>query len=160
MWKETSQYMTAATSVSIDDIVAHLLESGIIELGSDPNAIVAAKNLVFAVIGWQTMLYQADMHSCPPEQLAIQSEMGAHQGVAHLCLKQNHSLCKRNMNEFLFGYGLLLPPRNFEGHWSLEDKKAFTEIKSASPAYFNAYILSSIGDVDIEWVDSLSCHME
>jgi hypothetical protein len=152
--------MTAATSVSIDGIVAHLLESGIIELGSDPNAIVAAKNLVFAVIGWQTMLYQADMHSCPPEQLAIQSEMGAHQGLAHLCLKQSHSFCKRNINEFLFGYGLLLPPRNFEGHWSLEDKKTFTEIKSASPAYFNAYILSSIGDVDIEWVDSLSCHME
>lgn len=160
MWKEISKYMTVPTTVSIDGIVAHLLESGIIEFGSDPNAPIAAKNLVFAVIGWQTMLYQADMHSCPPEQLAIQSEMGAHQGLARLCLKQSHSSCKRTMHQFLFGYGILLPPRNFEGYWSLEDKKSFAEFKSASPAHFNAYILSSLGGVDIEWVDSLSCHME
>lgn len=152
--------MTAAVSVSIDGVVAHLVESDILELGSDPNAIIAAKNLIFAVIGWQTMLYQADMHSCPPEQLAIQSQMGIHQGQAHMCLKQNHSSCKRRMHEFLLGYGLLLPPRNFEGLGSVEDKKAFAEFKSVSPDSFNAYLLSSIGDVTIEWVDSLSCHME
>lgn len=160
VWQEVSQYMTAAVSVSIDEIVAHLLESDILELGSDPNALIAAKNLIFAVIGWQTMLYQADMHSCPPEQLAIQSQMGVHQGQAHMCLKQNHSSCKRKMHEFLLGYGLLLPPRNFEGLGSVEDKRAFAEFKSVSPASFNAYLLSSIGDVTIEWVDSLSCHME
>ena len=57
MWQEISQYMIAATSVKIDDVVAHLLESDILELGSDPNALIAAKNLIFAVIGWQTMLY-------------------------------------------------------------------------------------------------------
>ncbi|KFY31936.1 hypothetical protein V493_00663 [Pseudogymnoascus sp. VKM F-4281 (FW-2241)] len=152
--------MIAATSVKIDDVVAHLLESDILELGSDPNALIAAKNLIFAVIGWQTMLYQADMHSCPPDQLAIQNEMGAHTGQAHMCLKQSHSACGRKLHEFLLGYGLLLPPRNFDGLGSLEEKKAFAEYKSVAPASFNAYILSSIGDVTIEWVDSLSCHME
>ncbi|KFY95687.1 hypothetical protein V498_03198 [Pseudogymnoascus sp. VKM F-4517 (FW-2822)] len=160
MWQEVSQYMTATASVSIDEIVAHLLEFDILELGSDPNALIAAKNLIFAVIGWQTMLYQADMHSCPPEQLAIQSQMGVHQGQAHMCLKQNHSSCRRRMHEFLLGYGLLLPPRNFEGLGSVEDKKAFAEFKSVSSTSFNASLLSSIGDVTIEWVDSLSCHME
>lgn len=160
MWQEVSQYMIAAVSVSIDEVVAHLLESDILELGSDPDALIAAKNLIFAVIGWQTMLYQADMHSCPPEQLAIQSQMAGHQGQAHMCLKQNHSSCRRRMHEFLLGYGLLLPPRNFEGLGSVEDKKAFAEFKSVSPDSFNAYLLSSIGDVTIEWVDSLSCHME
>lgn len=160
MWQEISQYMIAATSVKIDDVVAHLLESDILELGSDQNALIAAKYLVFAVIGWQTMLYQADIHSCPPDQLAIQNEMGAHMGLARMCLKQSQSVCRRELHEFLLGYGLLLPPRNFDGLGSPEEKKALAEFKSVAPASFNASILSSIGDVTIEWVDSLSCHME
>lgn len=160
LWQETARYMTTNTSVSINDIVAHLLKSDLLQVESDAKPPMNAKNLVFAVIGWQTMLYQADMHSCPPDQLAIQSEMGIHQGQAHLCLKQNNSACKRRMHDFLLGYGLLLPPRNFHALGSPEDKKAFLELKTVSPTAINAYIMSTIGDMTIEWVDSLACHLE
>ncbi len=118
--------MTTNTSVSIEDIVAHLQKSNLLQLGNDTEALINAKNLVFAVIRWQTMLYQADMHSYPPDQLAIQSEMGIHQGQAHMFLKQNNSACKKKLHEFLLGYGLLLPPAIFMVWGRLRIRKHFS----------------------------------
>lgn len=155
-----ARYLATNTSVSINDIVSHLLKANLLQLGSDSKALINAKCLVFAMIGWQTMLYQADFDSCPPNQLAIQSEMGIYQGQAHMCLKQNNTACKKKMHDFLLGYGLLLPPRNFHALASPEDKKAFLELKTIYPTTINAYTMTTIGEVTIEWVDSLACHLE
>ncbi|MCJ1250493.1 hypothetical protein MMC30_007721 [Trapelia coarctata] len=160
LWQKISGYMKANDSVSIDDIIAFLVEHSILQPASNSEALLAAKNLVFAVIGWQTMLYRPDMHSCPPVQLAIDREMGVHQGQAHICLKQGHSACKKHMHEFLLGFGVMLPPPNFNTSETSEDKTAFNELKTAMAASFNAHLLASIGDIHFEWVDSLSCHLE
>lgn len=160
LWQEISRYMRAKDSVSIDDIIAHLAQESILQLASNSEALLPAKNLVFAVIGWQTMLYRLDMHSCHPKELAIENEMGEHQGYAYMSLKQSHSACKRNIHEFLLGFGVLLPPRNFNNPESEEDKAAFQDLRTAAPASFNAHLLVSIGGIKIEWVDSLACHLE
>ncbi|KAJ9648288.1 hypothetical protein H2201_000590 [Coniosporium apollinis] len=160
LWQETSRYLAAKESVSILEIVTHLVEEGLLQSQSGAEALVSAKNLVFAVIGWQTMLYKPDMHSCPAGQLAIADEMDGHQGQAHMCLKQNGSACKRHIHELLLGFGVLLPPRNFHAPASPEDNAAFNELKTAAPATFNAHLLTSIGGIDIKWTDSLACHLE
>lgn len=160
LWREISRYITTNESVSIDKIAAHLIEDGILQPASNSETLFTSKNLVFAVIGWQTMLYRPNMQSCPPVQLAIANEMDGHQGQAHMCLKQNHSACKRHMHEFLLGFGVLLPPRNFSVLESPEDKIAFNELKTAAAASFNAHLLASIGSVNIKWIDSLACHLE
>lgn len=160
LWQEVSRYITTNESVSIDKITTHLLEDGILEPTSNSETLLISKNLVFAVIGWQTMLYRPNMQSCPLVLLAIANEMDGHQGQAHMCLKQNHSACKRPMHEFLLGFGVLLPPRNFSVLESPEDKIAFNELKTATAVSFNAHLLVSIGRINIKWTDSLACHLE
>lgn len=54
----------------------------------------------------------------------------------------------------------LLPPRNFHALASPEDKKAFLELKTIYPTAINAYTMTTIGEVTIEWVDSLACHLK
>ena len=158
--QEISRYITTNDSVSIDELSAHLVEGNMLHSANKPEALIISKNLVFAIIGWQTMLYRPDMHSCPSTQLAIGSDMGAHQGQAYLCLKQSLSACKKRMHEFLLGFGVLLPPRNFNAPQSPEDKMVFNEVKTATAASFNAHLLTSIAGINIEWVDSLACHLE
>ena len=160
LWQEISQYITVNEFVSIDKIIAHLLENGNLRLASDAETLLTSQSLVFAVIGWQTMLYRPNTRSCPPVQLAIVNEMDGHQGQAHMCLKQSHSACKRHMHEFLLGFGVLLPPRNFSVLESPEDKTAFNELKTVTATSFNAHLLVSIGDINVKWIDSLACHLE
>lgn len=160
LWQEISRYTTANEIVSIDGIIAHLVQCSILQSASDSEALFTTKTLVFAVIGWQTMLYGLDMHSCPLSQFAIDNEMGDHQGHAYMSLKQVHSVSKKHMHRFLLGFGMLLPPRNFNAPETDEDKAAFNELTTAAPASFNAHFLASIGGIKIEWVDSLACHLE
>lgn len=161
LWQEISRYITANESVSIDDIILHLVETRTLQPSTDSEALaLTSKHLVFAVIGWQTMLYRPNMQSCPPIQLAIANEMDGHQGQAHMCLKQNNSACRRHMHNFLLGFGMLLPPRNFSVQQSPEAKTAFNDLKIASAASFNAHLLASIGEIRIKWIDSLACHLE
>ncbi|PVH84999.1 hypothetical protein DL98DRAFT_609117 [Cadophora sp. DSE1049] len=140
LWQEVARYMTTNKAASIDDILRPLGDQGIIESKANPESFLTSKSLVFAVIGWQTMLYQPDMHACSASQLAIESQMGLHQGPAHLSLKQAQSSCRKPMHEFLLGSGIFLPPRNY----SIQD----------------AYFLSSNAGINIEWTDSLPCHLE
>ena len=161
LWQAVSRIMiTEEEPASINTIVAHLQKGSIMLPASSNSEALLAKHLVFAVIGWQTMLYRADMNSCPPSQLAIDNEMGVHQGQARMCLKQSQSACSKPMHDSLLGFGVLLPPRNFHVFESPEDKTAFNEFKTATAKSFNAHLLAAIGGVNIEWVDSLACHLE
>jgi hypothetical protein len=147
--------------ISIDEMVANLVEDSTLKpLNNSDAALIAAKNLIFAILGWQTMLYLPDSRSCPPTHLAIADDMDGHSGQAHICLKQSHIACKRPMHEFLLGFGVLLPPANFNASESPEDKKLFNELKTASTTSFNAHLLTSVGGVNIKWIDTLPCHLE
>jgi hypothetical protein len=160
LWQEIWRHMTADASTSIDELISHLTNDKALVLSTDPAALAHARNLVFAIIGWQTMLYRSNLHSCPQVQLAIADEMDGHKGQGHMCLKQSQSCCKKYMHDFLLGFGILLPPRNFEALEAVEDKQAFKELRVADVAAFNAYFLTSIGGLNIKWIDSLACHLE
>ena len=68
IWREIWDQMTAHDSTSIDNIVTHLADGKMLHLNTDSKSLNYARNLVFAMIGWQTMLYRPDMRSCPPVQ--------------------------------------------------------------------------------------------
>ena len=145
---------------SVDKIIAHLLQQGLIRIENDVEALGCARNFVFAIIGWQTMLYRPDMGACSPAQLAIVDETDGHRGQAHMCLRQNQTASKKALHEFLLGFGVLLPCHNFSALASEEDKKALRELSSVSSASFNAHLLTRVGGIHIKWTDSLACHLE
>jgi hypothetical protein len=160
VWQEVSLLVRESEAISIDELTVNLLEKNILLQPDSHEALLISKNLVFSIIGWQTMLFVPDTLSCPLSQLAIGCEMGCHQGQAHMCLKQNHSACRKHLYEFLLGYGMLLPPSNFIAAESAEDKMAFETVRSVAPTALNAHLLAAVGGVNIEWVDSLPCHLE
>jgi hypothetical protein len=160
IWGEIWDQMTAHDSTSINNIVTHLADEKMLHLSADLGSLHYATNLVFAIIGWQTMLYRPDMRSCSPAQLAIVDETDGHRGEAHFCLRQNQSTCKKGLPDFLMGFGVLLPPRNFSALTTEVDKNALREIKTATAESFNAYLLTCLGGARITWIDCLACHLE
>lgn len=160
LWQEICRHMTTDASISIDELISRLANSQSILLSSDIAALANARNLVFTMIGWQTMLYRSDLRSCPRTQLAIADEMDGHKGQANMCLKQSQACCKKSMHDFLLGFGVLLPPRNFTVSEVSENKQAFKEIRIADAAAFNAHLLTSLGGLSIKWIDSIACHLD
>ena len=160
VWQEICRYMTTEGSISINELILRLANNHTIQSSSDEAALADARNLVFTIIGWQTMLYRSDLRSCPRAHLAIADEMDGHKGLANICLKQSQASCKKRMNDFLLGFGVLLRPRNFNVSELSEDKQAFKEIRVADAAAFNAHLLTSLGGLNIKWIDSIACHLD
>ncbi|KAF2477129.1 uncharacterized protein BDR25DRAFT_204411, partial [Lindgomyces ingoldianus] len=144
---------------SIDTIIANLLALDLLRLKDDTDSR-NAKDLIFAIIGWQTMLYRPDTGSCPTNQLAIADETNEHRGQAHLSLQQSRTASRKTLHEFLLGFGVMLPCRNFSALNSEEDRKILTELYSIESASFNAHLLVTVGRISINWTDSLACHLE
>ena len=153
-------FATDSQHPSVDGIVAHILAEGLIQTGTGSNDTVEARGLVFAMVGWQTMLYRPTLGTCPPEQLAVIDEQDGFRGQAFMALKTSQSSAKRPLHNFLLEFGILLPPLNLCISTDVEVKKSFTELKTVEPASFNFFLLESIGHFKVKWVDVLSCHLE
>lgn len=160
IFSEIATFATTSQYPSIDDIVAHILVSGLVEEGKGKNGTLEARSLVFAIIGWQTMLYKPALGTCPPQHLAVIDEQDGYRGQAFMALQQFQGSARRPLHEFLMGFGILLPPSDLCTSTNVEVRKAFTELKTIEPSSFNAFLLNSIGHFKIKWVDVLSCHLE
>jgi hypothetical protein len=160
LWHFSAQHLRAHDKPCIDVLVTELAERDMIDLHDHPKDLFKARRLVFAVVGWQTMLYQADVGSYPSGQLGIVDEMDGYRRQGQILLKQDQTSCGRQMHQFLMGFGVLLPSRCLHFHGTQEEERAFRALKSVEPASFNAFLLLSIGRICIKWVDSVSHHME
>jgi hypothetical protein len=160
LWDFSAQYMRAQDKPCIDVLVTQLAERDMIDLHDPHRDLYRARCLVFAVVGWQTMLYQADVGSYPSGQLGIVDEMNGYRGQGQILFQQDQSSCGRQMHQFLMGFGVLLPSSRLHFQGSQEEERALRALKSVEPASFNAFLLHSIGRICIKWVDSVSHHME
>jgi hypothetical protein len=158
MWREVCMQASAG-DCSIDNIVTRLLNEQLIRMDDD-EALGRARNLVFTIVGWQTMLYRPDMGSYPQGQLCIVDETDGHRGHAYMNLQQDQGASRSPLHEFLMGFGVLLPCRNFSALATDDDKKALATKNVVSPDSFNAHLLTSVGGFHIKWTDSLACHLE
>ncbi|PSN64887.1 hypothetical protein BS50DRAFT_601453 [Corynespora cassiicola Philippines] len=159
IWHEV--WVQASTSdSSIESIVTCLFDKKLAKMHDDTEALSHATNLVFAIIGWQTMLYKPDTGSCPRAQLAIADETDGHRGYAYTNLRQDQGASRKALYEFLMGFGVLLPCYNFNTLASDDDKWALVATKIATPDSLNVHLLTSIGGIQIKWADSLACHLE
>lgn len=142
-------------------MATYLLEMDLIDMnGNEHEGRQVARSIVFAVLGWQTMLYQPAFGTCPPQQLAIADLLDGYTGQAYMTLKQDQSRVKSSLADFLLGFGLMLPPENLCISDDPEDCLAFEKVAIVGPDDFNAALLKSLARIDIKWVDTLAPHLE
>ena len=158
LWQEVTHGALIRNS-SVDSIIEHLYQCQLLQEVPDEVALAQAKNLVFSIIGWQTMLYKPDNGSCSPSEIAISDETDGHRFASQYNLRQDSSKTMKPLDEFLHGFGLLLPERDFFPH-TAEDQDVLKEIIHVSSISFNAKLLSRVGKLHIKWTDVLACHLE
>lgn len=157
---ETAKFVKAEERFTTMDIVEYLVRLKIIEPEDTNEGRLAARTLVFAMIGWQSMLYAPSFGTCPPQQLAIGDVLNGFRCQSILELKENQTMPELDFPTLLVGCGLMLPRGNICTSEDPEDQKAFETLGMIDPRECNAFTLHSILRVHIEWVDVIAPHME
>lgn len=156
-------YTQGYPGVSIDEIVEHLQKIGVFD---DSTRLLGAQILlIFAILGWQSMLYQPAFNVCSTDQLAIHQEPGQpRSGLVFDVYKISADLSDRPLWVVLKAFGNLLPARALKlTQIASKASKASKFASSWLPLYpveTNAYLLYNLLRVRIRWVESLALHLD
>jgi len=142
-------------AVSIDDVVGHLRETQKME--GTREASRAQRLLVFAILGWQSMLYRPAFNTCSQDEFAVHDDQ-SNSGLVFDNNKVSADLADRPLFVISNGFGNLLPSPNITPVASENSKTAATWLP-LNPAETNAYHLSML-HVTIRWVDCLALHLD
>ena len=152
--------LSTGPGTSIDDMASYLLRHELIRPRKDQDERLVARSIAFAVLGWQTMLYQPALGTCPLQLLAIADVMDGYHGQAFMKFKQDQSTVKRPLCDFLLGFGLMLPKENICISEDPEDCQAYEKVDIVRPEELNAFLLHQFAKIEIEWVDVMAPHLE
>ncbi|KAI1362001.1 hypothetical protein F5Y08DRAFT_313373 [Xylaria arbuscula] len=145
---------------SINDIADMLINQDLVNTEDSYEAVLSVKDLVFAIIGMQTMLYEARFDPSLPGGRQIADEMGGYHGTARMSLYQSSESSARNLPDLILGFGMMLPPPNYCAHENDDDRQLFHQTKTVNASDIDAHVLSKLCGVRFQWVDSLACHLE
>lgn len=158
-----NRFVRESPSPSIDEIVQHLQEELIFESVDDGTTTnLAQRLLVFAILGWQTMLYLPSFNTCPLSQLEIHQVSGQPDSrLVYDTFRMSADLADRPMAILLKGYGNLLPAR-CEGLTKVasETSRVVSSWNPIKAAEMNAYFLVSFLNISIRWVDTFALHLD
>ena len=146
--------------VSIDDVVEHLEESQNLEKADE--ALNAKRWLVFAILGWQSMLYLPAFNTCALDDLAVhEDDDQSRSGLVFDRNKVSANLSERPLFVLMKAFGNVIPPapENSFQHASLKSKQAAKWIP-LNPVEMNTHFLITLLGIKIRWVDSLSLHFD
>lgn len=160
LWHALGRLLSDNTSPSIDHIVQYLIDDKKIEEPADSQGSPVVKSLVFATIGWQTMLFRGDHGSGPSTTFAIVDEMSGHQGRGIMKLRYPQTCSREPLSKCLLCFGVLLPPKNYDLAQSPEHRRAFIEYKEVDTTCVNASMLVNVGRLQLKWTDCMACHLE
>ena len=169
----------ASSVISIDGIVEHLRET--LHMDATYESGRAQRSLVFAILGWQSMLYRAAFNHCSLDELAIHEadEPSLPSAIGRAAFTTNKvsaaSVAGQPLSALLKGFGSLLPqaspvlgsqlPSDYAriaaGGVTAGAAAAATAIwLPLNPAETNMYFLRSILQVKVRWVDTLAQHLD
>lgn len=157
---EVAESFKAQREPSIDGVIEDLVLHEHLVLIPGEEELQVCRTIVFAMLGWQTMLYQPSFHTSPPELLSVVDDFDGYQGQAFIAFKQKVVGAKNSLDDFLMGFGLVIPPKNTCISEDTEEKQAFETTSTVEPHELNAYVLESIAHVKIKWIDSMAAHLE
>lgn len=146
---------------SIDEIIEHLCDTGVLPKGQDahPNSY---RLLVFACLGWQSMLFLPAFNVCSYTELAIHYDDGQpDSGLVFDTFRVPACLSDRPLSILLKGFGNILPARSTRATPSaIETSKSAPSWKALWPEETNAYLLHVLLRVRLRWVDCLALHLD
>lgn len=147
-------------AISVDNVLEHLQEAKGLE--NTPEACRRQRTLVFAILGWQSMLYRAAFKVCSFDELAIaQDDDQTDSGSAFDTAKVSSELADRPLFVLLKGFGHLLPARTSNAaQLANESSKTASTWLPLDPAKINAHLLTTLLRVQICWVDCLALHLD
>lgn len=94
--------------VSIDEILKHLRDCGLFDCLRE--LLGAQRLLIFAILGWQSMLYQAAFNVCSAQELTIHKDSRQPQsGLVFDTYRVPADLSDRPLSVLLKAFGNLLP---------------------------------------------------
>ncbi|RKK17491.1 hypothetical protein BFJ66_g1036 [Fusarium oxysporum f. sp. cepae] len=160
LWNKFRELVLVPELKTIDGITDTLIEHGVLSVKDNYEAYQSAKDLIFSILGWQTMLYKPNFFSCTTGAFNILDEMDRYHGEARVHLSQSSVSSKYDLPSFLLGFGMMLPPRNYCAFEDTDDRQQFDITKRIISKELNAHVLTKVCGVRFQWVDSLSCHLE
>ena len=160
IWNKVRELLLVPEPQTIDGIADILVKDGAMTVEGNYEAYQSAKELVFSILGWQTMLYKPDISSYTTGEFNILDETDGCYGEARLCLQQSPLSGKHDLPSFLLGFGMMIPPRDYCSFDDADEIKLFRETKAIISKELNANVLTKVCGVKFQWVDSLSCHLE
>lgn len=174
LWDSVALHLRTNPDSRIDTIIDLLVKNQIVELDKERRNLFQARQVVFSVIGWQTMIWKAEAGVCPPGQLAISDERHGFQGENELSFRQDQCCCKKSLQQVIMGFGIMLPSSQ-QSRLELRRESQATEAapaasSSSSPSYnclpailpasLNMFMLSTVGGIRIQWTDVITHHLE
>lgn len=160
LYEEVRDYAGKSDGASIDEILEHLQDA---ELFDRQKEVMGAQRLlIFAILGWQSMLYQAAFNVCSVQELAIHEDSRQPQsGLVFDTYRVAADLSDRPLSVLLKAFGNLLPARSSKAaQLASETGKMASTWHPLYPNETNAYLLHVLLHVHIQWVDSLSLHLD
>jgi len=158
-----NQITRSQDNLSIDEILEKLIEEDALTSDSgSSNVSVAQRRLVFAMLGWQSMLFLPAIDARWSTNLNIYRAPGQpNSGLVFDDWSVSIDLTDRPLAILLKAFGNLLPARSRSSDNVASElaKQAFSWI-SLSPSDTNAYLLHTLLRVNIRWVDTLSLHLD
>jgi len=158
LFKEVALQTVPGTS--IDELASYLLRWDLVTSRKDQAERLVARSIAFAILGWQTLLFQPALGTCPLQQMAVADVMDGYNGQAFMKFKQDHCTIKRPLSDFLLGFGLMLPKENTCISEDAEDCQAYEKVDIVRPEEINVSLLHRFARIDIEWVDVMAPHLE
>ena len=144
---------------SIEEIVDYLHEQS--DIMAKVTNLSAKHLLVFAILGWQSMLYLPSFNTCSLDEFAVhQAPDQPNSGLIFDTFKISATLADRPMSILLKAYGNLLPARFELTRVASETSRVASSWLSINPFEVNAYMLQTLLRIDIRWVDTLSLHLD
>ena len=128
-----------------------------------PNNQGAKRLLVFALLGWQSMLYNPSFNTCDLSQLAVVEcpDSQPYAGMVYDTPRLPADLADRPMAILLKTFGSLLPAQVRASGLFDEQKESGALSSSLIGSHeMNAHVLRVLLHVDVCWVDSLSLHLD
>ncbi|WEW59211.1 hypothetical protein PRK78_004680 [Emydomyces testavorans] len=154
------KYAQENEGISIDEVVEHLRKTE--KMDGTSESFHAQRLLVFAILGWQSMLYLPAFNVCSFHELAIHQDAGQpHSGLVFDTYKVSADLADRPLFVLLKAFGNVLPARNPNvTRVASESSKTASSWMPLYPTETNAYLLHTLLRVHIRWVDTLGLHLD
>ncbi|PYI09528.1 hypothetical protein BO78DRAFT_30111 [Aspergillus sclerotiicarbonarius CBS 121057] len=146
--------------LSIDEIIQHLQDDDILEEGEEH--LASQRLLIFAILGWQSMLYQAAFNVSSVQELAIHHDSCQPQsGMVFDAYRVSADLSDRPLSILLKAFGNLLPARSSAlPRLASENTKLAATWQPLYPTETNAYLFHTLLSVRFQWVDTLALHLD